>query len=104
MRQQNGKSQCNSTVSAFNCPKCPDGIISCSDKQRLCEYTALPSLKVSYVDNVCHLTNLDADLNIPVDSNFSYYAGCPVPIFSYFLTLFLFSPIFKLKLPFFPIF
>ena len=60
------------TVSTFNCPKCPDGIISSSDKDRLCEYTALPSLNVSYVDNVCHLTNLDADLNMPVDSNFSY--------------------------------
>ena len=31
-------------------------------------------------------------------------AGCPVPIFSYFLNLFLFSPIFKLKPPIFPIF
>ena len=60
------------TASTFNCPKCPDGIISSSDKDRLCEYTALPSLNVSYVDNVCHLTNLDADLNMPVDSNFSY--------------------------------
>ena len=33
--------------------------------------------------------------------------GCPVPIFSYFsyfLSLFLFSPIFKLKPPIFPIF
>ena len=28
-------------------------------------------------------------------------AGCPVPIFSYFLSLFLFSPIFKLKPPIF---
>ena len=42
----------NVTVSTFNCPKCPDGIISSSDKDRLCEYTALPSLNVSYVDNV----------------------------------------------------
>ena len=31
-------------------------------------------------------------------------AGCPVPIFSYFLSLFLFSPIFILKPPIFPIF
>ena len=34
-------------------------------------------------------------------------AGCPVPIFSYFsyfLSLFLFPPIFKLKPPIFPIF
>ena len=31
-------------------------------------------------------------------------AGCPVPIFSCFLSLFLFSPIFKLKPPIFPIF
>ena len=31
-------------------------------------------------------------------------AGCPVPSFSYFLSLFLFSPIFKLKPPIFPIF
>ena len=31
-------------------------------------------------------------------------SGCPVPIFSYFLSLFLFSPIFKLKPPIFPIF
>ena len=30
--------------------------------------------------------------------------GCPFPIFSYFLSLFLFSPIFKLKPPIFPIF
>ena len=30
--------------------------------------------------------------------------GCPVPIFSYFFTIFLFSPIFKLKPPIFPIF
>ena len=32
------------------------------------------------------------------------FSGCPVPIFSYFLSLFLFSPIFKLKPPIFPIF
>ena len=31
-------------------------------------------------------------------------AGCPVPFFFYFLSLFLFSPIFKLKPPIFPIF
>ena len=31
-------------------------------------------------------------------------AGCPVPIFFYFLSLFLFCPIFKLKPPIFPIF
>ena len=31
-------------------------------------------------------------------------AGCPVPIFSYFLSLFLFSPIFILKPPICPIF
>lgn len=61
------------SVSTFNCPKCPGDIISSSDKDRLCEYAALPSLNVSYADNVCHLTNLDADLNMPVDSNFSYY-------------------------------
>ena len=30
-------------------------------------------------------------------------AGCPVPIFSYFLSLFLFSPIFIQKPPIFPI-
>ena len=30
--------------------------------------------------------------------------GCPVPTFSYFLSLFLFSPILKLKPPIFPIF
>ena len=63
----------NVTVSTFNCPKCPDGIISSSDKDRLCEYAALPSLNVSCVDNVYHLTTLDADLNTPVDSNLSYY-------------------------------
>ena len=32
------------------------------------------------------------------------HPGCPVPIFSYVLSLFLFSPIFKLKPPIFPIF
>ena len=31
-------------------------------------------------------------------------SGCPFPIFSYFFSLFLFSPIFKLKPPIFPIF
>ena len=31
-------------------------------------------------------------------------SGCPVPIFSYFLILFLFSPILKLKPLIFPIF
>lgn len=44
----------NVTVSTFNCPKCPDGIISYIEKDRLCEYTALSSLNVSYVENVCH--------------------------------------------------
>ena len=63
----------NVSVSRFNCPKCPDDNIMSSDKGWLCEYAALPSLNVSYVDNVCHLTNLDADLNMPVDSNCSYY-------------------------------
>ena len=33
-----------------------------------------------------------------------FFAGCPVPIFSYFLSLLLFCPIFKLKPPIFPIF
>ena len=40
-------------------------------------------------------------------SAWSFRSGCPVPIFSYFsyfLSLFLFSPIFTLKPPIFPIF
>ena len=65
--------QCDCDYINFSCPKCPDGIsISSSDKDRLCEYAALLSVNVSCVDNVCHLTNLDAELNMPVDSNFSY--------------------------------
>lgn len=55
------------------CPKCPDGIVNTSDGDTLSEYSTLPSLAVNYADNVSHLTNLDVDLNMPADINFSYY-------------------------------
>ena len=38
---------------------------------------------------------------IPSYQSVTSKSGCPVPIFSYFLSLFLFSPIFKLKPPIF---
>ena len=56
-----------------NCPKCSDGTVNASDGVIASEYSSLPSLTISYTDNMCHLTNLDADLNMPVDTNFSYY-------------------------------
>ena len=56
-----------------NCPKCPDGAVNISDGDTLSEYSTLPSLAINYADNVSHLTNLDVDLNMPVDINFSYY-------------------------------
>ena len=34
----------------------------------------------------------------------AFRSGSPVPVFLYFLSIFLFSPIFKLKPPIFPIF
>ena len=55
------------------CPKCPDGIANTSDGDTLSEYSTLPSLAINYADNVSHLTNLDVDLNMPADINFSYY-------------------------------
>ena len=56
------------------CPKCPDGIVNTSDGDTLSEYSTLPSLAINYADNnLSHLTNLDVDLNIPADINFSYY-------------------------------
>jgi len=55
------------------CPKFPDGIVNTSDGDTLSEYSTLPSLAINYADNVSHLTNLDVDLNMPVDINFSYY-------------------------------
>ena len=60
-------------MSTYNCPKCPEDTLCASDNDRLREYSALPILSVSYTDNACHLTNLDADLNMPSGSNFSYY-------------------------------
>jgi len=62
------KEDCKMEVK-FSCRSSKNSAIG----QNICEYTALPSLNVSYVDNVCHLTNLDADLNMPVDTNFSHY-------------------------------
>lgn len=55
------------------CPKCPDGIVNTSDGDTLSDYSTLPSLPINYADNVSHLTNLDVDLTMPVDINFSYY-------------------------------
>jgi len=55
------------------CPKCPDGIVNTSDGDTLSDYSTLPSLPINYADNVSHLTNLDVNLNMPVDINFSYY-------------------------------
>jgi hypothetical protein len=38
------------------------------------QYTELPYLSVSSpITNIPHLTNLDADLNMPMDQNFNYY-------------------------------
>ena len=56
------------------CPKYPDDISKESDDRRKLNYnSALPSLSVNqYADNACHLTNLDDDLNMPNDCNFSY--------------------------------
>ena len=62
----------NITVSTNSCCLCPSD--SCSNEHnRLNEFSSLPSLSISYPDNACHLTNLDSDLNMPTDYNFSYY-------------------------------
>ena len=55
------------------CPKCPDDIVNTSDGDTLSEYSTLPSLAINYAENVSHLTNLDVDLNMPADINFSCY-------------------------------
>ena len=55
------------------CPKCPDGIVNTSDGDTLSDYSTLPSLPINYADNVSLLTNLDVDLTMPVDINFSNY-------------------------------
>ena len=55
------------------CPKCPDDIVNTSAGDTLREYSTLPSLAINCANNVSHLTNLDVDLNMPADINFSYY-------------------------------
>ena len=45
------------------------------NSEKVCELShSLPSLSIVSPSNIPHLTNLDADINMPLDNNFSFYS------------------------------
>lgn len=59
----------------MNCLKCVTGIYVADTSDRACDLAnSLPSLSITSPSNIPHLTDLDADLNMPLDNNFCFYS------------------------------
>ena len=60
----------------MNCLKCATGtcVTDTSEKAACDLANSLPSLSMTSSSNIPHLNDLDADLNMPLDSNFGFYS------------------------------
>ena len=59
----------------MNCLKCATGTCLTDTSEKACDLAnSLPSLSITSSSNIPHLNDLDADLNMPLDSNFGFYS------------------------------
>ena len=59
----------------MNCLKCATGTCVRDTSEKACDLAnSLPSLSITSSSNIPHLSDLDADLNMPLDSNFGFYS------------------------------
>ena len=59
----------------MNCLKCATGTCVTDTSEKACDLAnSLPSLSITSSSNILHLNDLDADLNMPLDSNFGFYS------------------------------
>ena len=59
----------------MNCFKCVTGTYVANTSDTACNLSnSLPSLSITSPHNILHLTDLDADLNMPLDNNFCFYS------------------------------
>ena len=59
----------------MNCLKCATGTCVTGTSEKACDLAdSLPSLSITSSSNIPHLNDLDADLNMPLDSNFGFYS------------------------------
>ena len=59
----------------MNCLKCGTGTCVTDASEKACDLAnSLPSLSITSSSNILHLTDLDADLNMPLDSNFGFFS------------------------------
>ena len=61
----------------MNCLKCATGTNDCvtDTSEKACDLAnSLPSLSITSSSNIPHLNDLDADLNMALDSNFGFYS------------------------------
>ena len=57
----------------MNSLKCATGTCVTVTREKACDLAnSLSSLSVTSSSNIPHLTDLDADLNMPLDSNFGF--------------------------------
>lgn len=57
----------------MSCLKCCNSL-DIGEEERVRDYSLLPSLSIdSPTNNIHHLTDIDADINMPFDNNFAYY-------------------------------
>ena len=57
----------------MNCLKCVTGTYVADTSDMACDLAnSLPSLSITSPSNIPHLTDLDADLNMPLDNNFCF--------------------------------
>ena len=59
----------------MNCLKCVAGTCVTDTSEEACDLAnSVPSLSMTSSSNIPHLNDLDADLNMPLDSNFGFYS------------------------------
>jgi len=59
----------------MNCLKCVTGTYVADTSDMACNLAnSVPSLSITSPSNIPHLTNLHADLNMPLDNNFCLYS------------------------------
>ena len=75
-----------------------------SAKNTTCDICALNSPRYEFFHNLAHTVVISLKKSNQKRKRFKLIAGCQVPIFSYFFSQFLFSPIFTGKPSIFPIF
>ena len=59
----------------MNCLKCATGTCVTDTNEKACDLAnSVPSLSMTSSSNIPHLDDLNADLNMPLGSNFGFYS------------------------------